>query len=94
MNPQHTIPTVKEGDFVVTDSKAAAAYVAGKYDGSGRLYPRDPEVRGRVDQRVYFHEGTFYPRAAGVMVSCEGYSDTPSLAHMGQTGMISKFWIL
>ena len=94
MNPQHTIPTVKDGDFVMTESKAVAAYVAGKYDGSGRLYPRDPEVRGRVDQHVYFHEGTLYPRAAGVMVSCEGYSDTPSLVHMGQTGTISEFWNL
>ena len=69
MNPQHTIPTMKEGDFVMSESKAIAAYVASKYDKSGRLYPKDPEVRGRVDHRVYFHEGTFYSRAGEVMVS-------------------------
>ena len=69
MNPQHAIPTMKEGDFVMSESKAIAAYVASKYDKSGRLYPKDPVVRGRVDQRVYFHEGTFYPRAGEVMVS-------------------------
>ena len=69
MNPQHTIPTMKEGDFVMSESKAIAAYVASKYDKSGRLYPKDPEVRGIVDQRIYFHDGTFYSRAGEVMVS-------------------------
>ena len=33
MNPQHTIPTLVDGDFVMTESRAAALYLVSKYSG-------------------------------------------------------------
>ena len=30
MNPQHTVPTVKEGDLCLTESRAAATYLVDK----------------------------------------------------------------
>ena len=62
----------QEGNFVISESKAIAAYIAAKYDKSGRLYPRDPEIRGAVDQRIHFHfhnDGTFNVRLKAVLVS-------------------------
>ena len=65
MNPQHCIPTLKDDDFVLTESRAIASYLAHKYEakpGAKKLYPGwdDPRVRARVDQRLYFDMGTFY----------------------------------
>ena len=31
MNPMHNIPTVKDGDFVMNESRAIAAYLVNKY---------------------------------------------------------------
>ena len=60
MNPQHNIPTVKDGDFVMNESRAAAAYLVNKYGKDDSLYPKDAETRARVDQRLYFDMGVFY----------------------------------
>ncbi len=69
MNPQHTIPVLKDGDFCLSESKAIAAYIASKFDKSGKMYPEDAVIRSKVDQRIYFHETTFYGRFAEVIVS-------------------------
>ena len=69
MNPQHNIPTFKEGDFVMNESRAIAAYLANSRDKSGKLYPSDPKVRAVVDQRMYFDMGAFY-KAFGETVVC------------------------
>ena len=60
MNPQHNIPTMKDEDFVMNESRAIAGYIANAYDKTGKLYPTDPKVRARVDQRMYFDMGVFY----------------------------------
>ena len=60
MNPMHNIPTIKDGDFVMNESRAAAAYLVNKYAKDDNLYPKDAEVRARVDQRLYFDMGVFY----------------------------------
>ena len=60
MNPQHNIPTMKDGDFVMNESRAIAAYLVNKYGADDKLYPKDAETRARVDQRLYFDMGVFY----------------------------------
>ena len=60
MNPMHNIPTVKDGDFVMNESRAIAAYLVNKYGKDDSLYPKDAEVRARVDQKLYFDMGVFY----------------------------------
>merc|ERR1712088_1236936 len=54
MNPQHNIPTMKDGDFVMNESRAIAAYLVNKHGADDKLYPKDAETRARVDQRLYF----------------------------------------
>ena len=60
MNPQHTIPTMVDGEVVLNESRAIAAYLVNKYGKNDKLYPKDPVARARVDQRLYFDMGVFY----------------------------------
>jgi len=60
MNPMHNIPTMKDGNFVLNESRAIAAYLVNKYGKDDSLYPKDPEARAVVDQRMYFDMGAFY----------------------------------
>merc|ERR1712141_981188 len=39
MNPQHTIPTMKDGDFCMNESRPIATYLASKYGKDDKLYP-------------------------------------------------------
>merc|ERR1712098_180185 len=61
INPMHNIPTLVDGDLVLNESRAIATYLANSTPGGEeKLYPKDPKVRARVDQRLYFDMGVFY----------------------------------
>ncbi|XP_050305756.1 glutathione S-transferase 1-like [Anthonomus grandis grandis] len=60
INPQHTVPTLVDGDFVVWDSHAIGTYLANTYSKDPNFYPTDPKKRAIVDQRLYFDIGTMY----------------------------------
>lgn len=66
VNPQHTVPTLVDGDFVVWDSHAIGPYLATVYGKDPGFYPRDPKQRAVVDQRLYFDCGTLYPRIRAI----------------------------
>jgi len=60
LNPQRVIPTIVDGDYVLSESRPCATYLASKFAEDDKLYPKDLEVRSRVDQRLYFDMGSFY----------------------------------
>lgn len=69
INPQHTVPTITDGDFTLWDSHAIATYLATVYGKNPDFYPVDPKRRAVVDQRLNFDCGTLYPRIRAICVS-------------------------
>ncbi len=69
INPMHNIPAVRDGDFIINESRAAAAYLVEKYAKDDKLYPKDPTAKAVVNQRLYFEMGTFFKAVGDIMVS-------------------------
>ena len=52
MNPNGLVPTLEEDDgFILWESNSIVRYLAGKYDKTGVLEPRDPQA-ARASQPV------------------------------------------
>ncbi|XP_046683086.1 glutathione S-transferase 1-1-like [Homalodisca vitripennis] len=62
INPQHTVPTLVDGEFTLWDGHAIAMYLVNKYAKDDSLYPRDPKRRAVVDHRLLFDIGVLYAR--------------------------------
>ncbi|XP_050462336.1 uncharacterized protein LOC126857187 [Cataglyphis hispanica] len=60
LNPQKTIPFLVDDDVKVSESRAIMCYLVDQYGENDTLYPRNPEARALVDQRLYFDLGTLY----------------------------------
>lgn len=48
VNPLGQLPVLEDGDFQLRDAQAILVYLASRHDSSGRWYPDDPQVRGRI----------------------------------------------
>ncbi|XP_016954052.1 uncharacterized protein LOC108027230 [Drosophila biarmipes] len=64
LNPQHTIPTLVDNGFAVWESRAIAVYLVEKYAKEDSLYPKDPQQRALINQRLYFDLGTLFDSLA------------------------------
>lgn len=60
LNPQHTVPTLVDNGFVIWESRAILVYLVEKYGKDDSLYPKDPQGRALINQRLYFDMGTLY----------------------------------
>ncbi|XP_052835648.1 glutathione S-transferase D4 [Drosophila gunungcola] len=60
LNPQHTIPTLVDNGFAIWESRAIAIYLVEKYGKDDSLYPKDPQKRALINQRLFFDLGTLY----------------------------------
>ncbi|XP_060649079.1 glutathione S-transferase D4-like [Drosophila nasuta] len=64
LNPQHTIPTFVDNGFSLWESRAILTYLIEKYGKDDSLYPKDPQKRALVNQRLYFDLGTLFKALA------------------------------
>nr|AUN35382.1 glutathione S-transferase d1 [Daktulosphaira vitifoliae] len=69
MNPQHTIPTIVDDGFALSESRAICKYLIEKYGDKNKghftkeqLYPTDLKRRVTIDQRMDFDLGALYRR--------------------------------
>ncbi|XP_058453689.1 glutathione S-transferase 1-1-like [Malaya genurostris] len=68
INPQHTVPTIVDGDYVLWESKAIVTYLVEQYNPESSLYPMDPKQRGIVNQRLYFDSTVLYARVLSAII--------------------------
>ena len=73
LNPQHSMPMLKDGDVTVLESRAIMSYVINKYaskEMKEKLYPQEPvELRAKIEERLYFDMGVLYGAYANSVVS-------------------------
>lgn len=62
INPHHAIPSLVDNEFALWESRAICIYLVEKYGKNDSLYPKDPKVRGVINQRLYFDMGTLFHR--------------------------------
>ena len=61
MNPMCKVPTLVDGDVVVTETAAICAYLADKYMDKGLAPPIDSPERGRYYRYLFFQGTTLEP---------------------------------
>lgn len=80
INPEHCLPTLVDNDLVLWESRSICLYLVEKYDKDGVIFPKEPEVRGKIYQRLFFDLGTLYKQLADYYFSeWYGTVKTPEL---------------
>mgnify|MGYP001149455672 CR=1 FL=1 len=66
LNPNGAVPTLVDGDFVLTESRAIMQYLASKKPESG-LLPRDEAARADVTRWQFWDASHFSPNVASIV---------------------------
>lgn len=69
LNPVKKIPVMVCDGFILAESRAILAYIVNKWHPGSSWYPKDPEKRAIIDQRLYYDATIVFPSLAGIVVS-------------------------
>ena len=75
INPMGKIPTLVDGDVVVTESAAICAYLADKYPEKGMAPPIDSPMRGKYYRYLFFPSAVLEPMFTTLV---SGIGDVPA----------------
>lgn len=67
LSPRQKVPTIVDGSFSLSESRAILAYLVNRYAPSSSLYPVDAEKRAKVDEMLYIDIGTLYAEQGALM---------------------------
>ena len=62
INPTSTVPALVDGETKIFDSNAIAIYLVEKYAKDDSLYPKDLELRTKVNERLFYVASYLFPR--------------------------------
>lgn len=89
LNPQHTIPTLVDNGFSIWESKAICVYLIDKYAKDDSLFPKDPQTRAVINQRLYFDMGTLAKHLADYyFASFYGKTQDPESLKKGEEAVM------
>lgn len=95
LNPYHTVPVLVDDDLVLTENRAAVAYLIDKFAPDHELYPKDPKVRARIENFLYFDAGEIWPVVKSSVVPILYHATLPAEATLEkfqeQIRILNKF---
>ena len=60
LNPNQSLPAIKDGDFVLWESNAILQYAADKH-GKTDMYPTDPQTRADINRWMLWESAHWFP---------------------------------
>lgn len=69
VNPQHTVPTIVDEDLILCDSRGIIEHLVEKYGSDDTLYPKEPEQKALVEEKLDFDNDILHPRVQDVIHS-------------------------
>lgn len=69
MNPSHSVPFLKDGEFILFESRAIAQYLVESQQPESQILGRFPKKRATINQFLQFDLGKLFPAVAGLYVS-------------------------
>jgi glutathione S-transferase len=76
INPSGKIPTLVDGEFVLTESNAILLYLAEAY-GANRLWSSDSKQRGRIAQWLFWESAHWQPTLIAFLSGLVGHRLLP-----------------
>ncbi|XP_066940513.1 glutathione S-transferase theta-1-like [Macrobrachium rosenbergii] len=101
INPFGKVPAVQEGDIHINESCAALRYIASKYDKSGQWYPKDLDIRVKVDEYLDWQHtntrnhgvGYFYNKMLAPVITKKPVDEPLVNQHKEALGQVEKHFV-